>query len=299
MPNQIRSSPPNNLTLSQLATHWKLFAKYSVTIKISSRLVRGLVREGEIALSVSFDMSVESPRGQNPISENVQQTSTINNKQLPADSSARAALVTLPPSPQARRSEAHTPTPPGPSLGKKKTIPTPDASPLSIVLRGRSTKPRTPCEEPTRDPSQEARRFSSDNADNLARSTTPAAAPRAQAPSVCPRPSNPRIRNTLELIEQVRDSRYKRRLGEFYRERKLLPTEYEKLVKLIKGSKDEKLKTYFSDELKYEDHLSESCGSLVTGHLGANLISGTTILPLRRLSQSACPQTATKPYTNV
>lgn len=291
----MRSSPPNSLTFCRLPTHWKLFAKYTVTINTSSKLVRGLVREGEIALSVSFDMSVESLRGENPISKNIQQTSIISNKQLPADSSTRVPLVTPPPSPQARRSEAHTPTRPGPSLWEKKTILTPDASPLSIVLRGRSTKPRTPCEDPIRDPSQEARRFSSDNADNLARSTTPAAAPRGQAPSVCPRPSNHRIRYTLELIEQVRDSKYKRRLGEFHKERKLLPTEYEKLVKLIKDSGDEKLKTYFNDQLKYENRFSETYRTLEIGNLGANLVSDSTTLAPRRHFQSACFQTAMRP----
>lgn len=195
-------------------------------------------------------MSIES--GQNLIGKNVQQTSTINNKQLPASSSTGVALVTPPPSPQARRIETHTPTPPEPSLWEKKTILTPDASPSSIILRGRSTKPCTPCRDSILDPPQEARGFPSDNADNLARSRTPAAAPRAEARSVCPRPSNPRIRSTLELIEQVRDTRYKRRLGEYHSQRKLLPREYEQLQKLIKDSEDEKLKTYFNDELKYE-----------------------------------------------
>lgn len=199
-------------------------------------------------------MSVESLRGQNPISKNVQQNSTINKKQIKADPSTRVGLVTPPPSPRARRSGVYTPTPPGPSLREKKPVLTPDSSPLSIVLRGRSTEPRTLCEISTGDHCQEASRFSSDNADNLARSRTPAAAPRAQASSVCPRPPNRRIRSTLELIEQVRDSRYKRRLGEFHGQRKLLPTEYEKLVKLIRESKDENLKAYFSDELKYEDN---------------------------------------------
>ena len=52
----------------------------------------------------------------------------------------------------------------------------------------------------------------SDKADKMARSRTPAAAPRDEARSVCRRPSNPRIRSTLELIEQIRDTRYKRRL---------------------------------------------------------------------------------------
>jgi hypothetical protein len=150
-----------------------------------------------------------------------------------------------------------TPSPPGPSFWEKKTILTPDASPSSIILRGRSTKPRTPCQDSIRDPSQEARGPPSDNADNLARSRTSAAAPRAQARSVCRRPSNPHIRSTLELIEKVRDSRYKRRLGEYYSQTKLLPNEYKQLLKLIKDSEDVGLRTYFDDKLRYEDLLSK------------------------------------------
>ena len=67
------------------------------------------------------------------------------------------------------------PTPPEPSLLASKTVPTPDASLSSIILRGRSTKPRTPCQDSIRDPSQEAMGSPSDNADNLTRSRAPAA----------------------------------------------------------------------------------------------------------------------------
>jgi hypothetical protein len=91
----------------------------------------------------------------------------------------------------------------------------------------------------------------------MARSRTHVAAPPAQAQIVCPRPSNPRIRSTLELIEQGRDSRYKRRLGEFYSQRKLLPNAYKQLLKLIKESEDVELITYFNDKLRYEDLLSK------------------------------------------
>jgi hypothetical protein len=96
-----------------------------------------------------------------------------------------------------------------------------------------------------------------DNPDDMARSRTPAAAPPHQAQSDYSRPSNPRIRSTLELIEKVRDSRYKRRLGEYYSQRKLLPNEYKQLLKLIKDSEDVELRTYFDDKLRYEDLLSK------------------------------------------
>lgn len=229
-------------------------------------------------------MSVESLRGQGLINNDVQQATTPTSKQTSAASSNGVAFLTPPPSPHTQRSEPPTPTPPGPSLSKKETLPTPDASPSSVARRGRATQPKSLGQDLSRDPSQEAKNPSSDNPGNLARSRTPSAAPRAQARPVRPRPSNRHVRSTLELIEQVCDTKYKRRNGEFYRERKLLPNEYRQLLSQVNEFEDDdELKKYFYDKLRYDALLIVTI--LMAEYFAANLVSGSIIRLLTKHSR--------------
>lgn len=224
-------------------------------------------------------MSVEVSPAETGTGDTVQQTTTRTStkQQSPSAASETAALLTPPPSPQTRRSHNASLTPQRPTCLENKKLPTSDSSRESVtlrepVLKSTALEQKKDQEEPT----QATQDVDPSNLDNLARVRTPAGASRAQVGSVCPRPSNKRVRSALELIEQVRDTKYRLHNGEFYSERKLLPNEFKQLLSLITASQDIELKTYYYDKLRYDIHVTKS---EIKWHGVADETSGSITLP--------------------